>query len=165
MYRSLAYQTRDDLEQWRVLDTYSTAGRVIDYLLIDSRPGFAELLDLSLGYLADQLVLVAGLNPQNLKGLELTLRALLAGDDRIPIDELHRQLCVVFSPVPAAEDETVFAALEEVHKLLNQNRSIAANQEFERAPESCVLHYLELVRGRGEASLDTDRMLLFWRRS
>jgi len=113
--------------------------------LIDSRTGFAELPDLSLGYLADQIVLVAGLNPQNLKGLELTLRALLASDERIPIDELHRQLCVVFSPIPAAEDETVFAALEEAHSLLNQSRRIAANREYKRAPESFVLHYTPIL--------------------
>jgi len=145
LYRSLAYQMRDDLEQWRVPEPYPTAGRAIDYLLIDSRTGFAELPDLSLGYLADQIVLVAGLNSQNLKGLELTLRALLAGDERIPIDELHRQLCVVFSPVPAAEDESVFAALEEAHQLLNRNRRIAANREYERAPESFVLHYTPIL--------------------
>jgi len=145
LYRSLAYQLRDDLEQWRVPESYPSAGRAIDYLLIDSRTGFAELLDLSLGYLADRIVLVAGLNPQNLKGLELTLRALLAGDERIPIDELHRQLSVVFSPLPAAEDETVFKALEEAHKLLNRNRRIAANREYERAPESFVLHYTPIL--------------------
>jgi len=136
---------REDLEHWWVPKPYPTAGRAIDYLLIDSRTGFAELPDLSLGYLADQIVLVAGLNPQNLKGLELTLRALLASDERIPIDELHRQLCVVFSPIPAAEDETVFAALEEAHSLLNQSRRIAANREYERALESFVLHYTPIL--------------------
>ncbi len=145
LYRSLAHRMREDLEQWRVPEPYATAGRSIDYLLIDSRTGFAELLDLSLGYLADQILLVTGLNPQNLKGLEITLRALLAGDERIPIDELHRQLCVVFSPVPAAEDETVFEALEKAHQLLNQNRRIAANREYERAPESFVLHYTPIL--------------------
>jgi len=34
---------RDDLEQWRVPEPYPTAGRAIDYLLIDSRTGFVEL--------------------------------------------------------------------------------------------------------------------------
>ncbi|WP_133510132.1 tetratricopeptide repeat protein [Candidatus Thiosymbion oneisti] len=145
LYRSLAYQMREDLEHWRVPEPYPAAGRTIDYLLIDSRTGFAELPDLSLGYLADRIVLVAGLNPQNLKGLELTLRALLASNERIPIDELHRQLCVVFSPIPTAEDETVFAALEEAHSLLNQSRRIAANREYERVPESFVLHYTPIL--------------------
>ncbi|MCB2262612.1 MAG: hypothetical protein LGR52_06685, partial [Candidatus Thiosymbion ectosymbiont of Robbea hypermnestra] len=145
LYRSLAYQMREDLEQWRVPEPHPTAGRPIDYLLIDSRTGFPELLDLSLGYLADQIVLVAGLNPQNRQGLKLTLRALTEGAGRIPIDELHRQLCVVFSPVPAAEDETVFEALAAAHDRLNRTRRIAANREYERAPESFVLHYTPIL--------------------
>ena len=34
----------------------------LDFLLIDARTGFQELVDLSLGYLADDFVIVSGLN-------------------------------------------------------------------------------------------------------
>jgi cellulose biosynthesis protein BcsQ len=92
--RTLAKGMRQDLADWR----HPQDGKPIDYVLIDCRTGFAELVDLSLGFLSDRMVLISGINGQNLKGLELTLLALR--QKRVQVDEFPAKVAVVLSPVP-----------------------------------------------------------------
>ncbi len=75
-FAALAEAICEDLGNWTIPEG-PCVGRPIDFLLVDTRTGFAELVGLGLGLLADQRVLVSGLNEQNLHGLRLTLEAVL----------------------------------------------------------------------------------------
>ena len=148
-WRELSKAIREDLGNWRIEEKGSaTSGRGIDYLLIDSRTGLTELLDFSLSYLTagqeDQLVLVAGLNRQNLFGLEYTLKALME-QGRIPIDELANQVSTVFSPVPAAEDEATLESLEQAFKRVAGLLRPMQSGELERPPPRFILHYTPIL--------------------
>ncbi len=138
--RGLAEEFRRDLAAWRIPATGGQPERGIDYVLIDCRTGYAELQDLSLGYLADQMVVVSGLNDQNLRGLELTLEALKKGG-RIPIDMFAAQVLVVFSPVPAAEDAAVLEALERGLRTIDAARRVTRSGIPELAPPTALIHY------------------------
>ena len=66
---ALARNIRRDLERWpgpaavtQEPESRDDAKSYLDFLLIDARTGFQELVDLSLGYLADDFVIVSGLN-------------------------------------------------------------------------------------------------------
>nr|VFK50697.1 MAG: CobQ/CobB/MinD/ParA nucleotide binding domain-containing protein [Candidatus Kentron sp. TUN] len=164
--RSLAKHIRDDLAGWRTpgeggnVDSPDAAtdtaaepadsgtnlatNRPIDYLLIDARTGFAELVDLGLGYLADHMVLVSGLNDQNLQGLRLTLRALWE-QQRVPLDEMPTLVTVVFSPIPAGEDDAVLAGLHKGRQTLLDNLRYTRAGQRELAPGTFDLHYTPLL--------------------
>ncbi|MFA7239668.1 MAG: tetratricopeptide repeat protein [Sulfuricellaceae bacterium] len=141
-FRSLAESLRSDLEAWRAPPDGPNPGRAIDYLLVDARTGFSELRDLSLGYLADHMVLVSGLNHQNLRGLELTLNALQ--HRRVPLDEFPINVSVVFSPVPA-EDESVIHALTNGKRAIADSLRLASSGRKELAPLQYQLHYTALL--------------------
>ncbi|MCP4696943.1 MAG: tetratricopeptide repeat protein, partial [Gammaproteobacteria bacterium] len=143
--RALAYYLRQDLAQWTVPEG-KAKGRPIDYLLIDSRTGFAELIDLSLGYLADKMVLVSGLNRQNLRGLEYTLDALKT--ERVPLDTFPTLVSLVFSPLPAGEDESLFHALEEAHRLVQSTLRFTRAGQREQSPRIFSLHYTPILATR-----------------
>ena len=129
--RALAKGIRNDLAEWKRPDN----GKAIDYVLIDCRTGFAELVDLSLGFLSDRMVLISGINGQNLKGLELTLRALRT--ERVQLDEFPAKVAVVLSPVPTTEDEALLEAMERAHGAI----SAAMRQTQSGLPESSPLLY------------------------
>nr|VFK38706.1 MAG: hypothetical protein BECKTC1821D_GA0114238_100542 [Candidatus Kentron sp. TC] len=151
--RGLARHIREDLTNWRTpprspgddsgneaAEPDPGAGRPIDYLLIDARTGFAELADLGLGYLADHMVLVSGLNEQNLQGLRLTMRALWE-KGRVPLDEMPSLVTVVFSPVPAGEDDAVLKALEDARRALAENLRLTRAGQPELMPRTFRIHY------------------------
>lgn len=140
--RALAYYLKEHLESWTVPEGRSK-GKKIDYLLIDSRTGFAELMDLSLGYLADKMVLVASLNEQNLKGLKLTLEALK--DKRVPIDYFPILVTVVFSPLPASEDIQVYQRMEKAQQVIAQTLRFTRAGQRELAPKSVSIHYNQIL--------------------
>nr|VFJ71269.1 MAG: Tetratricopeptide repeat-containing protein [Candidatus Kentron sp. FW] len=152
--RGLAEHIRKDLTEWRVPENLPggdadpaadpSSNRPIDYLLIDARTGFGELIDLSLGYLADHMVLVSGLNDQNIQGLRLTLRALWE-QRRVPLDEMPNLVTVVFSPIPAGEDDAVLASLEQAHGELLANLRHTQSGQWELAPRTFGLHYTPLL--------------------
>nr|VFK38843.1 MAG: TPR repeat [Candidatus Kentron sp. SD]VFK43614.1 MAG: TPR repeat [Candidatus Kentron sp. SD] len=160
--RTLAKHIRDDLAKWRTPPDVARndpdndpdnaddpapdpgANRPIDYLLIDARTGFAELAELSLGYLADHMVLVSGLNEQNLQGLRLTLRALWE-QQRVPLDEMPALVTVVFSPVPAGEDDAVLRALEDGQRALRENLRHTRAGPLESMPRTFRIHYTPLL--------------------
>lgn len=91
--REFARMFLQDMQAFRMED------RGIDYLLIDCRTGYPDVVDLAMGYMADRIVLVSGLNQQNLEGLKLTLKTLRP--KRIKPGYFASQALVVFSPVPA----------------------------------------------------------------
>jgi len=161
--RGLATHIREDLAAWRAPpdasrdgladDTHPDAAdpaahpdanRPIDYLLIDARTGFAELAELSLGYLADHMVLVSGLNNQNIQGLRLTLRALWE-QQRVPLDEMPSLVTVVFSPVPAGEDDAVLKGLENGQQALSENLRYTRAGQLELMPRTFEIHYTPLL--------------------
>ncbi len=141
--RFLAKEIRRDLEDWRFTDS-NGAERGIDHVLIDCRTGHAELQDLSLGYLADQMVVISGLNEQNLHGLELTLDA-LKKRGRVPLDMFAGLLTVVFSPVPAGEDDAVFNALERGMDVIYRARRVTRSGLLELTPPVAPIYYTPLL--------------------
>ncbi len=143
-YRTLAEAIRHDLSEWRLPGADGQPGRPLDYLLIDCRSGYPELLDLSLGFLADQMVVLSGLNEQNLRGLELTLSA-LTEEGRIPVDMFPAQLLVVFSPVPAGEDAATLEALERGFEVIAGSLRPNRAGMRELAPLSAIIHYTPLL--------------------
>ncbi len=138
--RALARKIKEDLAGFRLPAGDPAAGKGIDYVLIDCRTGWPELLDLSLGYLADQMVVVSGLNGQNLQGLELTLEALKA-EGRVALDHFPARLVVVFSPVPAAEDQATLDALDHGHEVIAAALRVTRANIREMAPQTDVIHY------------------------
>ena len=138
MLRAFAELFRKDLAQF----TPEGSSRKIDYLLIDCRTGYPDLADLTMGYPADRIVLVSGLNQQNLHGLELTLKALRPG--RIRPGQLISESLVVFSPVPAHihdSPETV-VVLEQGIKIIDAARlPLGDDQRIEARPPLYTLPY------------------------
>ncbi|MBF0261776.1 MAG: tetratricopeptide repeat protein [Magnetococcales bacterium] len=128
--RAFATLLRRDLETYRPPGEDGQPGsRGLDYLLIDCRTGFPELLDMVLGYLADRMVLVSGLNEQNLTGLDLTLARLRK--ERIPRGSYATDLVVVFSPVPVHfyDDLDAQAVFNAAKSIVNAYRLPATDQE------------------------------------
>jgi len=140
--RALAHYLKEYLQNWTVPDG-PAQGKKIDYLLIDTRTGFAELLDLSLGYLAGQMVLVFSLNEQNLRGLKMTLDALET--KRVPVGTFPLQVTVVFSPLPAAEDVQLFQRLEKGQQLIAQSLRFDRSGQRELPPARFTIHYNQVL--------------------
>jgi tetratricopeptide (TPR) repeat protein len=142
--RDLAQGWREDLAAWRTPDD----GAPLDYVLIDCRTGFPELIDLSLGYLADRMVVLSGLNEQNQRGLRLTLRALTQtgpddNDTAIKPGELRDKLTVVLTPVPNEPSAEVQIALAQTEELLEDIRRplTSSAPELEPPPRLFTLPY------------------------
>ncbi|MBI2190474.1 MAG: hypothetical protein HYU36_00650 [Planctomycetes bacterium] len=70
-------------------------GQVYDYVLVDSRTGLADVAGFCLKWLSHHIVLVTGLNVQNVDGTALVLREHLR--------QCAERVILVFSPVPEAE--------------------------------------------------------------
>ena len=117
-FHALSTALRENLSEWRVGKLAEDApnkqveGKGIDYLLIDSRSGFVELRDFSLDLFSDHIVLVSGLNEQNLYGLDKTMQHITTRRNNKDPGFLLSKVKVVFSPVPAIEDASVLDALE-----------------------------------------------------
>ncbi len=124
-WRAFAKLFREDMEEYRL--EIKGVQRSIDLLLIDCRTGLSELLDLSLGYLADHMVLVSGINQQNREGLRQTLKSLRKpeeGEPRIPFNQYGNTLTVAFSPIPVHihDDPDSQRALRESEAILGAFR-------------------------------------------
>jgi Tfp pilus assembly protein PilF/MinD-like ATPase involved in chromosome partitioning or flagellar assembly len=75
--------------------------RLFDYVLIDSRTGFSDESGICTRDLADYLMVVSGLNKQNVEGTTSFLSTLRrATDERKPLE-------VILSPIPNGEDALV----------------------------------------------------------
>ncbi|MEO5330004.1 MAG: hypothetical protein H7829_17370 [Magnetococcus sp. THC-1_WYH] len=136
--RAFAKLFREDLAQFKPPGSQ----RTIDYLLIDCRTGYPDLADLAMGYLADRIVLVSGLNGQNLKGLALTLETLRPG--RIPPGRFATDAVVVFSPVSAHwhdSPESMAAITEGIRVLERARLPLGDLQPIEKLPPVHTLPY------------------------
>lgn len=81
-------------------------GRRFDYVFIDSRTGFSDESGICTRDLADALVVLSGLNTQNVEGTARFLGALRRTAD-LPDARPRSPLTVVLSPVPNGEDALV----------------------------------------------------------
>jgi tetratricopeptide (TPR) repeat protein len=86
-----------------------------DYVLIDSRTGLSDEAGMCTRDLADHLMILSGLNRQNVEGTSEFLRALRA------VTEGKKTLQIILSPVPTGEDK------------LADEREKAASEAFGRA--------------------------------
>lgn len=114
----------------------------IDFVLIDCRTGYPELLHLSLGYLAQHMVLVSGINEQNLQGLREAFATL---KERIAVGNLSQFLTLVFSPIPASEDDLLFSRLEACHSTIQDCMRPTVSGEPELAPKDFYIHYTPIL--------------------
>ena len=136
--RAFAIKFREDMRAYRP----PGLKRSIDYLLIDCRTGYPDLVDLTMGYLADRLILVSGLNQQNLHGLDLTLEALR--HQRIRPGHFAGEMMVVFSPVPVNihDQPEVRVALDAGIELVEKNRRpLPDSDQAELSPPIHTLPY------------------------
>ncbi|HZF50002.1 MAG TPA: hypothetical protein VE093_15185 [Polyangiaceae bacterium] len=103
--QDLAKAGREDLVAWfgeRVAKGFrEKTGKDLDYLLLDARTGLTEVGDLLLSDATDQVVVLFGLNKQNLLGMEQTLRQLV---ERFGAANVASRVVLVASPVPAGEE-------------------------------------------------------------
>ncbi len=96
-----------------------------DYVLVDSRTGLADVSAFCVKGLADQVVVLSGLNRQNREGLEWTLDRLSSpaptdSDPKTPPRRLLKPVHVVLSPVPEGETDLLAARFVEYEKLLER---------------------------------------------
>ncbi|MBF0095993.1 MAG: tetratricopeptide repeat protein [Magnetococcales bacterium] len=138
--RHFARLLREDLESVRLEDHPSRSG--IDFLLIDCRTGYLAMEELAMGYLAERVVLVSGLNHQNLEGLDLTLQKLRP--QRVPPLYYSSELMVAFGPVPAhyMDDPQARQSLERAMGILEENRlAVKTGERAELLPPYFLLPY------------------------
>jgi len=83
-----------------------------EYVLVDSRAGLADIGGVCVRGLADHLVVLSGLNRQNLAGTRMAL------DHLTPERREKRRLTVVLSPVPEAEIELLNKRVNEARRVL-----------------------------------------------
>lgn len=109
-----------------------------DFLFIDCRTGLTELGDLTLDIISDHIVLVSGLNRQNLVGLDSTLDTIVP---QVPFNGIRSYLSLVLSPVPFGEDELIKQSLRRVHKILDARLRHKEGGEREEKPEIFRIPY------------------------
>jgi tetratricopeptide (TPR) repeat protein len=95
----------------------------LDYLLVDLRTGLSELADTAIGVLVSELMIVSGLNTQNIEGLFIVLNAI----DRLLSEQADKKttkrkeplrITPVFSPIPNAELDRVNKRLTGIYDRL-----------------------------------------------
>lgn len=99
----------------RALKKLIVEADLFDCVLIDSRTGFSDEAGVCTRDLADHLVVLSGLNRQNVEGtcnFLRTLNAVLGGP--------KKTLQVVLSPVPTGEDDLVDARTKEAGELFSE---------------------------------------------
>ncbi len=138
--RHFARLLREDLEAFRLPEPPTQSG--IDFLLIDCRTGYLDMEELAMGYLAERVVLVSGLNHQNLEGLDITLQKLRP--HRVPPLHYASELLLAFGPVPAhyMDDPQARQSLQKGMRILEKNRAaVTAGARAEIVPPCFLLPY------------------------
>ncbi len=107
LYREGRGQPLIQLLKQRIIES-----RMFDYVLIDSRTGFSDESGICIRDLADRLMVVMGLNRQNVQGTSRFLRRMQASHIK------PQSIDIILSPVPIGEDE------------LYDQRKQAADQEL-----------------------------------
>ena len=100
---------------------------LFDYILVDSRTGFSDEAGICTRDLADYLIIISGLNRQNVEGTCAFLEAL-----RIATAGREPRFQIILSPVPTGEDALV------------DEREMVASRAFEKAWGSKVDLSLEI---------------------
>lgn len=77
-----------------------------DYIFVDSRTGFSDEAGICTRDLADYLIILSGLNSQNIEGTSEFLRSLRRLKEQDPIDN-EKKFQIVLSPIPNGEDALV----------------------------------------------------------
>ncbi len=116
--------------------------RAPDYLLLDARTGMTEIQDMILhSSRVNRIVLVTGLNDQNLAGLEITIRA-LQERERVRIGEFRSKVMIAVSPMPAGEEALKKQRLDRLDALLRSlARQTPVSLEEEPMPEIFTIPY------------------------
>ncbi len=100
----LVKRGRKELLPWvaeRIEARFANEKKKPDYLLLDARTGLTEVGDLLLSKVTNRVIVVFGLNDQNIDGMGHTLRRIL--DDVSPAN-IASQVLLVVSPVPNGEE-------------------------------------------------------------
>jgi Tfp pilus assembly protein PilF/cellulose biosynthesis protein BcsQ len=99
----------------RVLERFKgiiSESKLFDYVLVDSRTGLSTESGIAVRDLADHLIVVMGLNHQNVTGTVDFLKLIQAGDPR------PKTMTPVLSPMPLGEDDLAEARIATAEKLL-----------------------------------------------
>ena len=96
------------------------AAEEFDYVLIDSRTGWSDIGGMCTRDLADTVVLVCGLNQQNIDGTHDVMRAIEKGR----CDETPPNILLVASPVPNAEEERKAKRVEAMTEALGREPDV-----------------------------------------
>ena len=102
-----------------------------DYLLVDSRTGFTEVGGICTVHLADLLVIVSGLNRQNVDGTSIVLRNLCQSRK-----DLAQNTLFVISPVPAGEEALKAERLKQASEQFAEAMEVSSDgiDEFVTVP-------------------------------
>lgn len=100
-----------------------------DIVLIDSRTGMSEVFFVTTFSLAETVVLVSGLNRQNIEGTRLAASTLL--DDKLVKQYGKKNLAFVLSPLPPFNDEFVNTRIEIIKKAWSGLKRINARIPYE----------------------------------
>ena len=95
-----------------LLAVVTHAGRPFDHVFIDSRTGLADTAGFCTRWLADRIVMLSGLNEQNIEGTAHVMQQLDLRDGN------ERLLTVVASPVPNSDLELVEQRLSRLRQRL-----------------------------------------------
>ncbi len=124
----LAKRGHKDLLPWiaeRVEARFANEKKQADYLLLDARTGLTEVGDLLVNRVTNRVVVVFGLNDQNIEGMGHTLRWIL-GD--VGPANIASQVLLVVSPVPNGEEFVKHQKLQRIDDLVKSIISKAAER-------------------------------------
>ncbi|MCX6880777.1 MAG: tetratricopeptide repeat protein [Verrucomicrobia bacterium] len=106
------------IEQIRAQCSALPADQQPDAIFIDARTGITGIADLLLTRSSDRIVAVAGLNQQNLWGLEATLQDIQRA---VTTPDWLRRLTLVISPVPQGELQLTTERIKAITSLLESH--------------------------------------------
>ncbi|MGO8669957.1 MAG: KGGVGR-motif variant AAA ATPase [Capsulimonadaceae bacterium] len=125
-----------------------------EYVLVDSRTGFADESGICTRDIADYVVVVMGLNRQNVEGTQYFLRSLRASGWPTTGDPAARVLFVV-SPVPVGNDE------KREERLADARHKISA-AGFRSDLDLILYYHPDLALNEDPAELDYTRIELLF---
>ena len=128
----------------RIRQVLVESGR-FDYILIDARTGLSDEGYIAAKFMCDSLVVLTGLNDQNLRGTADFLTRVAAW---IKADQAPKQLVLVASPVPEYEDDAKDERYEAAKQILGKAAGANAGFAVSLPYHPRVSLYEELVAHR-----------------
>ena len=146
-------------EEFFVSKLRNAGFRRLDYLLVDMRTGLTELADAAVGSLFTELVLVSGLNTQNVDGMLQAIRAMADRAEKFRKQEHPPRIRIlpVISPIPNGELDRVrkrlgeiYESLKDLAKELRQEKSLVHlvlphESPRPKAPKLKTIHYCDYL--------------------